>query len=618
MSQRAFAELGAPATTSPARRVRILDERRSDILSGDTPTAVWAEVQRGQLLPIILIDGAWQPIAAFRTPECAGRYLNAGFPRPKHAAASHPRPTQRTSLKDTDTMQSPIESSFTKPVTPAALLGAIKAADDRIEQIPLADITPSPFNPRKTFDGIDELAASIAEQGLLENLVVRPAKKDGQYELIAGERRFRALKQLLRKTATCRILVANDAQARAAQIVENLQREDIGPMDEAEAFKALQDQDAKTWTTQAIATAVGKTDRFVQQRLAIANGLSAPLKKQFADGKLSVEVARTLAPLPASMQAKLKDDYSVKENNANGLRRAITNTAIPVANAAFDLALYTGEFLEEGSKKYFLNIDEFRRLQTIEAGKAVEALKAAWPKAQLIDDPRAWSWADESYAGYGGVEHAERKGNTATKYNVAKEKCTAVVWIAQDGKIRQAQGVCSRAMIDAAATKRAAARNTPSTKPPSKLLVEAKASKTARLAFNKRLQDTIAKDDNMLARLHLLHLLCDDYPCPMEATDSAHLPKELKVDATDLYDDEGVAEAWAAIVKLPIASVRLAIRKTLASSVEWPEHSWEKAPGYLSAVASSVGLTVPVIAEEKPAAKAKPAAKKAATSRKKL
>lgn len=83
MSRTAVAALGAPATLrSPPRRVRILDERRSEILSGDTPTPVWAEVHHGEALPIIFVDGAWQPIAAFRTPECAARFLNAGYLRP--------------------------------------------------------------------------------------------------------------------------------------------------------------------------------------------------------------------------------------------------------------------------------------------------------------------------------------------------------------------------------------------------------------------------------------------------------------------------------------------------------------------------------------------------------
>ncbi len=73
----------APATMSPPRRrIRVLDERRSSPLSGDVPTAVWFEIHIGEALPIVLIDGSWQPIAAFRTPQCAARYLNAGFGRP--------------------------------------------------------------------------------------------------------------------------------------------------------------------------------------------------------------------------------------------------------------------------------------------------------------------------------------------------------------------------------------------------------------------------------------------------------------------------------------------------------------------------------------------------------
>lgn len=115
-------------------------------------------------------------------------------------------------------------ASLTRPATPAAIGAAIAAAQDRIEQIALANIHPSPTNPRKTFEGIEELAASIAEQGLLQPIVVRPMRKDGQFEILAGARRYRALKHLKRETAPCKVMVAEDGQARALQIVENLQQ----------------------------------------------------------------------------------------------------------------------------------------------------------------------------------------------------------------------------------------------------------------------------------------------------------------------------------------------------------------------------------------------------------
>lgn len=97
----------------------------------------------------------------------------------------------------------------------------------------LDKITPSPLNPRKLFEGIHELAASIKEEGQPENLVVRlNDKKPGPYIIVAGERRFRALKANADKTGACKIIEANDSEALAATIVENLQREHITPLEE--------------------------------------------------------------------------------------------------------------------------------------------------------------------------------------------------------------------------------------------------------------------------------------------------------------------------------------------------------------------------------------------------
>lgn len=155
-------------------------------------------------------------------------------------------------------------------------------------------ISPSPFQPRRMFDEakIEELAASIRNQGIIQPLVVRP-KSDG-FELIAGERRWRAAM----KAGLARIPVvvrdASDHEALQLALVENLQREDLNPIEEAGGFRRLQDE--FHWSQEEMAEKVGKS------RPAIANSLRllalpAEVQQQVAAGNLPAGQARALLGL---------------------------------------------------------------------------------------------------------------------------------------------------------------------------------------------------------------------------------------------------------------------------------------------------------------------------------
>jgi ParB/RepB/Spo0J family partition protein len=512
------------------------------------------------------------------------------------------------------------QASFTKPLAPAALVPP--KADDRLGQrvmIKLSLIDESPYNTRQVFAGIDELAASIAEVGLLEDLLVRPSRKTGRFELVAGARRLRALQKIKAEEASCKLRWLSDADARAANIIENLQRENINPAEEAEAFKQLHDQDPKTWTPQAIAKKVGKTDRFVQQRLAIAGGLTAPLKKKFAEGELTVEVARTLAPLPAALQSQLQNDWSVEQGNADQVRRRITQIAIPFDAAKFDVKLYDGDVLEEGKKRYFLDLAKFRKLQTPEAQKVVERLKAEWPGVKLIerDETSKWFWGDATATYYGHIGHSERKSGKPSKYTVPKDKCTAVVWIDETGRIRTAEGVATPAAVDAASRKRQA-----STSSGPREAGEKKEQKAARLAFNARLAKALAAKPDRAMRVLLFRLLYVDEVFDLayheiKKSRQAALPKTLHkhvdIAIDDSEDDNAGAEAWAAILKLSAAQVSQTIVRLVAGGVSWQDWDWKTAPSAVLAIGKSVGVE-PAKVEEKTKAKPKaaPKAKKAA------
>jgi ParB family chromosome partitioning protein len=162
-------------------------------------------------------------------------------------------------------------------------------------EVAVERITPSPFQPRRTFDEakLDELAASIRNQGIIQPLVVR-ARADA-FELIAGERRWRAAMKAGLERVPVVVREANDHEALQLALVENLQREDLNPIEEAAGYRRLQEE--FHWSQEEMAEKVGKS------RPAIANSLrllSLPVEvqREVSDGHLPAGQARALLGLP--------------------------------------------------------------------------------------------------------------------------------------------------------------------------------------------------------------------------------------------------------------------------------------------------------------------------------
>lgn len=187
-----------------------------------------------------------------------------------------------------------------------------------LKEIKLADIVISKTNPRKTFDeqSIEELAQSIIEKGVLQPIVVRVNGKPGKYELVCGERRVRAsLKaQTAKKTITtipAVIRQLTNEEALEVQIIENLQRKDVHPMEEAVAFKGL--IDLKKFDVHEIAKRIGKGPQYVAQRLKL-NDLIGEFQKAFFQDRMTTTTAFALAKLRAEDQKEIwEDDYAGNE-----------------------------------------------------------------------------------------------------------------------------------------------------------------------------------------------------------------------------------------------------------------------------------------------------------------
>ncbi|MDN6028694.1 MAG: nucleoid occlusion protein [Lactobacillus sp.] len=173
--------------------------------------------------------------------------------------------------------------------------------DQQISQLALTIIIPNRYQPRHTFSAaaIDELAQTIKTQGLLQPIVVRPVS--GQYELIAGERRFRAVKQLGWEKIAAIVKPFSDAQAASLAVIENLQREDLNPIDEAQAYRRLMELNELTQT--ALAQEIGKSQSYVANKLRLLK-LDPKVQSYLASRELSARHGRALLALSPQDQLK--------------------------------------------------------------------------------------------------------------------------------------------------------------------------------------------------------------------------------------------------------------------------------------------------------------------------
>jgi len=178
-----------------------------------------------------------------------------------------------------------IGGGVVKPAAPALVAAAPVAPGLQLQELLLTSIVPNPRQPRRDFDDaqVKELADSIRSEGLLQPIVVRKVK-DG-YELIAGERRFRAFKLIGQKTITARILEASDASSAVLALIENLQRADLNAIDEALGFASLMRD--FSLTQEAVADRLGKP------RASIANSV----RLLALDNELQATSARASFPL---------------------------------------------------------------------------------------------------------------------------------------------------------------------------------------------------------------------------------------------------------------------------------------------------------------------------------
>lgn len=226
--------------------------------------------------------------------------------------------------------------------------------------LPIYKVEPNPDQPRHDFDEeeLQALADSITVHGIIQPLTVREMP-NGYYQIIAGERRWRAARMAGLDQVPAIVVEADDRKAMELAMIENLQREDLNPMEEAEGYQQLMTQ--YNLTQEETAQRVGKSRSAVANALRLLN-LCPPVRAMVEDGRLSNGHARTILPLSPALQEKaadaiLKSDLSVRQTELlvkkltaeEKARPAVTTGGLEV-NYAEEAAKSLGAHLGRGCK----------------------------------------------------------------------------------------------------------------------------------------------------------------------------------------------------------------------------------------------------------------------------
>ena len=208
-----------------------------------------------------------------------------------------------------------------------ALLGydVVNADAQSVTTVPIAQVESNSAQPRKYFDeaALAELADSIRQHGIIQPLTVRKLAS-GYYQIIAGERRWRAARLAGLQEVPVVVIEADDRKAAELAMIENLQREDLNPMEEAQGYQTLIQQ--YHMTQEEAAQRVGKSRPAVANALRLLD-LDPSVQQRVTEGQLSAGHARALVPLSPALQRKaadavVQDGLSVRQTEALAKRLA--------------------------------------------------------------------------------------------------------------------------------------------------------------------------------------------------------------------------------------------------------------------------------------------------------
>lgn len=320
-----------------------------------------------------------------------------------------------------------------------------------IEMIPLSKLRGTSANPRKHFDeaAINGLALSIREDGLLQNFVAaKPEQGKRKYDLISGERRLRAMKKLVEQGDLPKDLCVpvevreglSGEDALRLSTIENVQRENLTPLEEAQAIDVLAGGGERI---EEITSKTGLSATTVKRRLALLN-LSENAKAALSEGDISVSQAEALSI------GTHEDQDEVLPNIINGwfsspseIRERLIDDAPALSDAIFDKEDYSGTFtsdlFSEDETTYFDDSEQFYALQKQAAEKLVQTHERENDWAELVEGPfDRWAYREAGKGESGGV----------------------VVHLSEDGKVEVLKGLVAKS-IDASVTEACGAKPKP-------------------------------------------------------------------------------------------------------------------------------------------------------------
>lgn len=209
--------------------------------------------------------------------------------------------------------------------TAAEAVAAAEAAGERVQSVALTQVVPSPLQPRTTFsaDHLSELVASIRENGIIQPLIVR--RVNGLLELIAGERRWRAAGQAGHKEVPVIVRDATDLEVLEFALVENLQREDLNPIEEAQAYKRLAEE--FKLRQDEIAKKVGKSRAAVANTMRLLE-LDGELQTHLVQSRLSVGHAKALLGLRTAEEQRNVAGQVMRKNLSVRATEDLVNTTL--------------------------------------------------------------------------------------------------------------------------------------------------------------------------------------------------------------------------------------------------------------------------------------------------
>ncbi|AJE04604.1 ParB/RepB/Spo0J family partition protein [Geobacter pickeringii] len=237
----------------------------------------------------------------------------------------------------------------------AALLPVVEEEGKRYFSCPIEEIRPNKNQPRKTFvpEKLEELAASIREKGIIQPLVVR--RKGDHYELIAGERRWRAAQKAELREVPVVIQDVSEDTALEMALIENIQREDLNAVEEAEAYHAL--METFGLTQEELAKRVGKDRSTVANSLRLLK-LSPELKRDIVEERLAMGHARALLALESGEQQREAREAIVRGNltvrEAEALVKRARSAPRPRVSARSDV--HGSDLVEQLQRRFMAKV----------------------------------------------------------------------------------------------------------------------------------------------------------------------------------------------------------------------------------------------------------------------